>query len=187
MSTVIELLGTFAQIADYFQVTDLDGNPTDAIEAGKTVVKGPWKVVTKLQIARVTGIVTESMYNATDKNGNRVYRFQGNGWCPEATAGDVLLQDVNNSTDRWACKPDLFGGTGWVGTATENLEVTYAKPGKPLLAMEVPAGTILQTLEGPRVIPEGAMLSVSKSAKGDFYVWTSDVVANYIRDYTNNN
>jgi hypothetical protein len=178
-----ELLGRFAQQSESFKLTDVDGNPMDTIEAGVTVVHGPFKLRTKDQIARVTGIVTEGMLNAKNDQGENVYEFQGNGWRPQAKVGDILLQDVENSDDRWACGPDLFGGTGWTGTATDDLSVTYAKPGKPLLTLEVPEGTPIKSREGTRPAPAGCLLAITKSEKGDFYAWTADVVEAYVRDY----
>lgn len=182
---VQDKLGRFAQLASSFSITDEAGQPAAAIQAGATVVRGPFRLVTKDQIARVTGVVTESMLNATNKAGERVYEFQGNGWCPQAKVGDILLQDVANPSDRWACGPELFNGTGWVGTAQSDLSVTYAKPGKPLLALEVPEGTIVVSREGARSpVPAGCLLAITNAEKGDFYVWTPDVVSKYVRDFT---
>jgi hypothetical protein len=183
MSKLNELLGTFAVLSDEFKLTDVDGNPVDTIEAGKTVVHGPFRLVTKDQIARVTGVVTPGMCNAQDKDGNPVYKFQGNGWEPEAKVGDILLQDVENENDRWACGADLFGGTGWNGTASDDLSVSYAKPGKPLVALDIPEGTPVASREGSRPAPAGCLLAFTKAEKGDFYVWTSDVVEKHVNDY----
>jgi hypothetical protein len=176
------LLGTFAQYADAFSMTDLDGELTDKIIAGETVVHGPWKVVTKDQIARITGIVTESMCNAQSADGHPVYEFQGNGWKPQASIGDILLQDVNNPTDRWASKPGFFGGAAWTGRMEKDLSVTYTKRGEPLIAIEVPKGTFIDSLEGPRPAPAGCLLTCEAS-KGNFIVWTADVVEKYIKPY----
>jgi hypothetical protein len=186
---VNEKLGVFAKFSRIFSITDLKGNPVTSIDAGKTVVCGPFRLVTKDQIARVTGIVTESMLNADETNndgtttGKRVYTFQGNGWCPQAKVGDILLQDVDNPTDRWACGAELFGGTGWTGTAQDDGSVTYAKPGKPIAALEIPEGTIVMSREGPRPAPAGCLLAFTKPDKGDFYIWTSDVVEQYVRPF----
>jgi hypothetical protein len=176
-------LGRFAQQGGQLLLADEKGEPMDSIVYGKTVVTAPFKLVTKDQIARVTGIVTESMLNANSKDGASVYRFQGNGWEPEALLGDILLQDVDNPADRWACGQSLFGGTGWIGTVQADLSVTYAKPGKPLIAIALPAGITVTSREGTRVSKTGEVLAFTKADKGDFYLWTTDVVASYVRDY----
>jgi len=179
---VEDKLGRFAILADSLTLTDEAGNPVTTTEAGKTVVHGPFRLVTKDQTARVTGIVTESMLNATDKDtGESLYEFEGYGWRPQAAVGDILMQDVNNLPDRWSCKPGLF--KDWNGTVGADLSVTYSKAGKPLLALEIPEGTPIVTLEGPRSAPAGCLLVFTNANKGDFYVWTADVVAAYVRDY----
>lgn len=180
---VQEKLGRFARLDSVFRMTDEAGNPVEVVEAGLTVVRGPFRLMTKDQLARVIGIVTSSMLNATDKDGVGVYEFQGNGWRPQGKVGDILLQDAENPADRWACGPELFGGTGWTGTVQDDLSVVYAKPGKATLALELPAGTVVRSREGSRVVGEGCYLAVSKADKGDFYVWTPDVVAKYVRDF----
>lgn len=174
--------GRFAKLSDDFFLADESGKPVDRIEVGKTVVHGPFRLVTKDQIAVVTGIVTESMLNV-DGGSGRVYEFQGNGWRPQARVGDILLQDADNPNDRWACGADLFGGTGWRGSVQEDGSVIYAKPGKPLFATEIPEGILVTSREGTRPAPAGCLLAFSSADKGDFYVWTSDVVGNYIRDF----
>lgn len=178
-----EKLGRFAKYAENLTLTDEEGKSLEFIEAGVTVVHGPFRLVTKDQIARVTGLVTESMLNATNDKDDPVYEFQGNGWRPQAKVGDILLQDVDNPADRWACAQDLFGGTGWIGTVTDDLSVTYSKPGKPLLALEIPEGTPIKSREGTRPAPAGCLLAFTKADAGDFYVWTADVVENYVHDY----
>jgi hypothetical protein len=182
---VQDKLGRFAKLAAVFAITDEAGNPRSEIVAGETVVHGPFRLVTKDQIARVTGLVTPSMVNAKHekKPDVDVYEFQGNSWRPQGEVGDILLQDVDNPADRWACGSELFGGTGWTGTVQDDGSVTYAKPGKPLLALEIPEGTIVTSREGSRPAPAGCLLAVTKADKGDFYVWTADVVAAYVRDY----
>lgn len=180
---VQEKLGKFAKQADKFSITDEAGNSVSFIEAGKTVVHGPFRLVTKDQIARVIGIVTEGMLNAKNDKGEPVYEFQGNGWRPQAKVGDILLEDADNPSDRWACGPELFGGTGWNGTVNGDLSITYAKPGKPLLALEIPEGTIVRSREGARPAPADCLLAITKADKGDFYVWTPDVVEAYVRNY----
>ena len=180
---VQEKLGRFAKYADVFSVTDEADNPVETIEAGATIVRGPFRLMTKDQIARVTAIVTESMTNGLNDAGQQIYEFQGNGWRPQARVGDVLLQDADNLSDRWACGPELFGGTGWVGTVHDDLSVTYAKPGNPTLALELPEGTVVKSREGSRTVKAGCYLAISKADKGDFYVWTLDVVQAYVRDY----
>jgi hypothetical protein len=181
---VQDKLGRFAKFALTLSVTNESGQPLSEIKAGESVVSGPFRLVTKDQIAVVIGIVTESMLNATSKEGEKVFEFQGNGWRPQAKVGDILLQDVSNPADRWACGPGLFGGTGWVGTAQDDGSVTYAKPGKPLLALDLPEGTVVVSREGPRAVPAGCILAITNADKGDFYVWTPDVIAKYVRDYT---
>ena len=176
-------LGRFARYAENLAFTDEAGNPALVIEAGVTVVSGPFKLVTKDQIARVVGLVTASMTNASNDKGNDVYEFQGNGWRPQAMVGDVLLCDAGNPADRWACKPELFGGTGWVGTVNQDGSVTYAKAGKPQLALEVPEGTPVKSLEGVRLAPAGCLLTMTKADKGDFFLLTADVVQKYVRTY----
>lgn len=183
MVTIENLLGRFAKAAADFGITDEQGNALDVIEAGVTVVHGPFCLVTKDQIARVVGVVTESMLNAENGKGEPVYEFQGNGWRPQAKVGDILLQDADNPNDRWACGQELFGGTGWVGTVKDDLSVTYAKPGKPLLALKVPEGTMVKSREGVRPAPAGCLLAITKAEKGDFYLWTSDVVLAYVKPY----
>lgn len=181
---VKDKLGRFAKQASTFSVTDETGNPMDSIQAGVSVVHGPFRLVTKDQIARVVGIVTPSMLNATSKDGKRVYEFQGNGWNPQGMVGDILLQDAANPSDRWACGPELFNGTGWMGTAQSDGSVTYAKPGKPLLALPLREGTIVISREGARSpVPAGCLLAITNAEKGDFYVWTPDVVAMYVKDF----
>ena len=91
---------------------------------------------------------------------------------------------MSNPGDRWACKPDLFGGTGWVGTVQEDGSITYAKPGKPLIAIEIPEGTLIESLEGARPAPAGCLLTC-KATKGDFMIWTADVIGKYVRKYNN--
>lgn len=172
--------GPFAVLADEVLITDLDGNPVDRIVAGQTIIHGPWRAATKDQIARVTGVVTESMCNGTDDSGQPIYQFQGNGWTPQANIGDVLLQDVSNADDRWSCAPALFGGSNWNGTVAEDLSVTYAKPGKPTLVLAIPEGTIVVSLEGDRPFTADALLAIGKPQKGDVYVWTPDVVEKYV-------
>lgn len=185
MTTINEKLGTFAKLAEKFMLTDADGNPMTEIVVGKTVVHGPWRLVTKDQIAIVIGIVTSSMCNTKDKDGKPVFKFQGNGWEPEAYPGDVLLQDRDNPMDNWACKPDLFDGTGWVGTIDPTTRaLTYAKPGKPLIALDIPEGTKVVSLEGDRIAEAGLVLAMTKPDKGDFYAWTPDVVNAYVRPYS---
>lgn len=180
---VNEKLGRFAKLAATFSLTDEDGAMVDTIIASKTVISGPFRLVTKDQIARVTGIVTPSMMNSKNDGEEPVFEFQGNGWRSQVKEGDVLLQDVENPSDRWACGMELFGGTGWTGAVQDDLSVTYAKPGKPIAAIEVPEGTIVVSREGPRPAPAGCMLAFSKPDKGDFYLWTKDVVDAYVRDY----
>jgi hypothetical protein len=68
---VQDKLGTFARLADQFSITDLDGNPVNVIEFGKTVVHAPFRLVTKAQIAIVFGVVTPSMMNAANKASRR--------------------------------------------------------------------------------------------------------------------
>lgn len=183
MRMVEEMCGTFAQAADTFKITDKCGNLVDVIKAGETVVHGSFKLVTKDQIARVIGIVTASMCNAQNDDGEDVYKFQCNGWEPEGRVGNILLQDVENEVDRWACGQDLFGGTGWVGTVQEDGSVIYAKPGKPLLALEIPEGTVVDSLEGSRTADAGCMLAITNAKRGDFYVWTPDVVEEYVKPF----
>ncbi len=178
-------LGVFAQINANFQILNQDGSPADGIiRAGKTTVNGPWALFTKDQIARVCGIVTASMCNATDSSGNPVYEFQGNGWRPQGSVGDVLLHDANNPSDRWACKPDIFNqDSGWRGTVSEDGNITYAKPGKPILAMPIAAGQQVETLEGPIVSKEGEYLVVTNANKGDFFLWSAELIAKHVKPY----
>ena len=175
--------GRFVRIGDSFGITDEEGNPLEAIEAGVSLVTGPFRLVLKEQIAHVTGVVTASMVNAANKTGDVVYEFQGNGWRPQAKVGDILLQDVENPADRWACGTELFGGTGWVGMEQEDGSIIYVKPGKPLLALEIPEGTLVKSREGNRPAPAGCLLAVTNADKGDFYLWTADVVQRYVKEY----
>jgi len=183
---VEEKLGKFVKLSEEIRFEDEEGNQMEVITAGRTVVHGPFRLVTKDQIARVYGIVTPSMLNSKNDKGEQVYCFQGNGWRPEAKTGDILLQDTENPDDRWACGPELFGGTGWTGTVNKDGSVTYAKPGRPLPALELPEGTIVESREGARATPKGALLAFSNPNKGDFYIWTPDVVQSYVRDYPKN-
>lgn len=176
------LLGKFAKKSNKLQLTDLNGNIMDHIEFGVTVVSGPFRLVTKDQISRVIGIVTESMTNSFNEKGERVFKFQGNGWKPEGKVGDILLEDVENTDDRWACGADLFGGTGWNGEGDIS-SITYAKPGKPCIALELPEGMKVISREGERVVPADCLLAMTKADKGDFYIWTPDVVKKHVRDY----
>lgn len=181
-------LGQFAQLGSQFAILDQDGNDVTAqgvIQAGIHTVVGDWKLVTKDQIARVVGIVTPSMTNA-EKDGLPVFEFQGNGWRPQASPGDVLLQDVSNPNDQWACQPEIFQeDSGWKGTVQEDGSVTYAKPGKPLLSLELPEGITVISLEGSRdPIEKGGLLSCAKADRGDFYLWSKDVVEAYVKPYS---
>lgn len=184
MGSLIESkTGRFVKLADSLKLATETGQPMSFIKAGVTVVYGPFRLVVKDQIARVTGIVTESMINAKNNAGEPVYEFQGNGWRPQARVGDILLQDVESPSDRWACGSDLFGGTGWVGAVHQDLSITYAKPGKPVLALELPEEIEVMSREGTRVVPTGCMLAITNVEKGDFYIWTPDVVEERVRDY----
>jgi hypothetical protein len=176
-------LGTFAKLAPKFSITDQVGNPLKAVQVGVSVVRGPFRLMVKSQVARITGVVTESMLNSVNEKGERVYELQGNGWRPQARIGDLLMQDVEVLTDRWACGFELFGGTGWTETVHEDLSVTYAKFGKPTLALELPKGTVVNSREGARLVPLGSILVMSDANKGDFYIWTPDVVEKYVREY----
>lgn len=181
---VQDKLGTFARLADSFAITDLDGNPVKEIEFGKTIVHGPFRLVTKAQIAVVIGVVTESMVNGKNKHGDPVYEFQSKTWRPQAKVGDILLQDAEEPADRWACGADLFGGAGWNGTVHLNGYVTYDKHGKPVPAIELPEGTMVVSREGSRPAPAGSMLAFTDASKGDFYVWSPDVVRDRVKNYT---
>jgi hypothetical protein len=182
-----EKLGRFAGLAKNFSLTNIDGSPATEVAAGKTVVSGSFRLVTKTQIARIIGIVTPGMTNTKNNDGQPVYRFKGNGWYPEAPVGHIILQDVNNPADIWACEPGLFGGTGWNGTVANDengISVTYSKDRKPIIAVEIPVGTVVRSLEGPRTInKEGCLLVMTDANKGDFYIYTPDVVEKYIHNY----
>lgn len=181
---VHEKTGRFVKISEKFKLTDEAGNPVESIEAGVTVVHGSFRLMTKDQIARVTGIVTESMTNGRNEKNQRIYEFQGNDWRPQALIGDILLQDIDNPFDRWACGPELFGGTGWTGTVNyHDMSVTYTKAGEPLLVVKLPNRMMVKSREGTRFAPEGSLLAVTKADKGDFHIWTPEVVAKYVRDY----
>jgi hypothetical protein len=178
-----EKLGTFTKIAQAVSFKDVAGNPMDHIEAGKTVVHGPWRLVTKAQIARVIGPCTESICNTVDKDGKPVFKFQGDGWEPEASPGDLILVDHKKPSNVWACKPGLFGGTGWTAFFGENRELLYSKPGKPLLALEVPPGTVVKTLEGEQTVGSGGLLTLTDANVGDFYSWQRELVEANVREY----
>ena len=182
-----EKLGRFAELAEKFSLTNIDGSPATEVVAVETIVSGPFRLVTKTQIARIIAIVTSSMINAENDKGQPVYKFKGNGWYPEAPVGHIILQDVDNPADRWACAPELFGGTGWNGTVANDengVSVTYSKDGKPIIAIEIPVGTVVRSLEGPRTIDqEGCLLVMTNADNGDFYIYTPDVVEKYIHDY----
>lgn len=192
--TIESKLGTFTKIAPTLSFTDQAGNRLDYIEQGKTVVHGPWKLVTKAQLAIVRLIVTGNMLNATGSDekkanfGKPVFKFKGNGWSPEADINDIVMQDAHNPADRWACKPEHFGDAGWQGSAPDaDMNAYYSKHGKPLLALELPAGTRVHSKEGARTVGAGHYLAMTNPNVGDFYVWTPDVVANYVKPYVSSN
>ena len=181
---VQDKLGTFARYADRFSITDLDGNPVDKIEFGKTIVHGPFKLVTKRQIAIVIAVVTKEMVNGTNKDGKPVYEFASKTWRPKALVGDFVLQDAEEPADRWACGSDLFhSDSGWIATVHDNGYVTYGKHGKPVPAIEVPEGTIVDSREGPQPAPAGSMLTFLNVNEGDFYLWSPDTVRDRVKDY----
>ena len=64
----------------------------------------------------------------------------------------------------------------------KDLSVTYTKRGELLIAIEVPKGTLIDSLEGPRPAPAGCLLTCEAN-KGNFVVWTADVVEKYIKPY----
>lgn len=178
MTTLQEKLGSFCEAG---LALSFDG---DRIVAGETVVSGPWGLYTKDQIAAVVGVVTESMLNSQDDDGNPVYEFQGNGWRPKCPVGHILLADTENPNDRWGCEPGIFeDSSGWQGIVKEDGSVTYAKAGKPILAMPIEPGVQVKTLEGEYTSSQGAMLVVTDADKGDFFLWMPDTVEAKVKPY----
>ena len=170
------------------QLEIVNPDPKDRrIIAGQTIVHAPWALYTKSQEAFIVGVTTSSMINAVNSKGESVYRFINafGGWEPEASVGDILMQDIANLLDVWAVKPDIFGqSSGWNGRVRENFSVTYSKPGKAQWAIEIPRGTVVVSREGPIVSKAGSMLAVTGDGSlGDFYVWGPEVVKTKVRPY----
>lgn len=177
----------FAKTAAALAFTDKAGRPTDTIVAGETCVYGPWLRYTKNQVARVIGVVTEGMVNATNKAGAPVYKFHNapGNWHPEGSVGDILMQDVDNPLDVWAVKPDLFlSSSGWNGEVDDDFTIIYTKPGKPHWAIQIPAGVTVETLEGSKTSEDGELLVLTKDGqKGDFFFWNPLIVETMVQPY----
>lgn len=155
-------------MSSYIQIGDYPGY--EEIIAGQTKVIGPWKCAIKSQRARIIGKVTIDQVNTEEG-----YKFQGDGWEPVASVGDILMQDISNTIDIWPVKPHLFSND-W----KEDGDGVFSKSEGSQWTLALPPGVVVKSLEGGKVSREGDLLTLTNLSLGDFYLWPAKVVKDYV-------
>ena len=149
---------------------DENDKKTDTIVAGKSTVYAPIEEFKKFQKCKIIGRVSKDNFNAQDNKGNDIYTFEGDGWNPEGYENDYILEDSENSKNKWCCKPELFEWTPVSGE--DNL---YEKDGKTFFGYKIEEGIFIKTLDGSYTTKGGDILTCIDETIADFYCIQSNV------------